>query len=43
MDATYAAAEAVKEADRARYAIWQRDRMAADVAKVRELIDRKAA
>lgn len=43
MDATYAAAEAVKEADRARYAIWQRDRMAGDIGKVRALIERKAA
>jgi hypothetical protein len=43
MDATYAAAEAVKEADRERYATWQSDRMAADIAKVRALIERKAA
>lgn len=42
MDATYAAAEAVKEADRERYAIWQEKRMAADVRKVRDLIERNA-
>ena len=42
MDATYAAAEAVKEADRARYDIWREERMAGDIAKVRALIERKA-
>lgn len=36
-DAVYAAAEAVKEADRERYAVWLRDRMAGDVAAVRAL------
>lgn len=43
LDATYAAAEAVKEADRARYDIWQEERMAGDIGKVRALIERKAA
>ncbi len=43
LDATYAAAEAAKEADRVRYEAWRRDRMAADVGKVRALIKGKAA
>lgn len=38
MDATYAAAEAVKETDRERYATWREERMAGDVATVRALL-----
>jgi hypothetical protein len=43
MDETYAAAEAVKEADRERYAAWERDGMAADVDKVKALMEARAA
>lgn len=43
MDETYAAAEAVKEADRERYAVWQRERMAGDVDKIVALRGAKAA
>lgn len=37
-DATYAAAEAVKEADRQRYDVWRQERMAADVDTVKALL-----
>lgn len=43
MDATYAAAEAVKEADRAAYGLWQRGEMSTDVDKVRALMEARAA